>query len=134
MRNGLGELCVLDDLERIQIALKQVYPEHDPVFERIDQLIDLDASFNLHSGEEKAIWQSRTKAVLATCGNCTFKWFAGFMPMQKEQLNRVIERAGFCVRCCESERVYFREVGTRKPLDFVPSSKQTPLPKFRHAQ
>lgn len=105
-----------DDLDRIQTALSLCYLESDPIFERTEQLFDFKLSFNFVSGDNVGVWPNRTAAIKAVCGNCGFNWIAGFMPMPRSQLNRVMERAGFCVRCCESEKVVFREMATIKTV------------------
>lgn len=130
----------MNDLKRIRAALSQLYLENDPIFERLEQLVDLMSSFGFGSGDSKSVWVNRGIAVSATCGNCGFKWIAGFMPMPKKRLDYVLERAGFCVRCCEAEEVYLRQVKLQpKPIDLRNNAVQSgqkqsvEVPIFRHA-
>ena len=128
-----------DDLKKIQDALSQCYLDSDPIFERLEQMVDFNSSFEFSSGDNATVWPNRKTAIKAVCGNCGFKWVSGFMPMPKLQLNCVLERSGFCVRCCESEKVFFQEVAivkTPSPSGSCTGQNAPPLatktPTFRH--
>lgn len=95
----------------IKLAFQQIVEnssKRDTATEQqIEDAIDLGESMRLSQGDSQDQWAERKPSILAFCDNCEHRWVVGFQPMNPERLAKALDRAGFCSKCLEGERVRF---------------------------
>lgn len=123
----------VERLERAQKFIVERIRSSPDLLEIVDHVFDFALSYCFGDGIEDTEWLKKTPNLMALCGNCNYKWVAGFSGTPTTEQQALLARTAVCIRCLEGELIRYFEISSSNPSSRS-SVGPIAIPVFKHTE